>query len=124
MSPFELATVAYCFLGIVIYGFWWFKQRYGCPNYSAFALRSRQSTGGATQCYTFRWMDAPPRTSQGRTHLTYSLDAMKTLFLSEDGEDFELLKEMPVETPSWIIHIAVILFGLTSLSYFGIHIAA
>ena len=69
-------------------------------------------------------MDAPPRTSQGRTHLTYSLDAMKTLFLSEDGEDFELLKEMPVETPSWIIHIAVILFGLTSLSYFGIHIAA
>lgn len=49
---------------------------------------------------------------------------MKTLFLSEDGEDFELLKEMPVETPSWIIHIAVILFGLTSLSYFGIHIAA
>ena len=125
VSPFELATVAYCLLGIVIYGFWWFKPKdmgapiivplhYDRDNIPGDLHDAMHSTG-----WTHRL--APLKEEH---ILIIAWDAMKTPFLSDNAGDVELLKERPIETPSWIIHIAVILFGLTSLSYCGIHIAA
>lgn len=125
VSPFKLATVAYCFLGIVIYGFWWFKPKdMGAPiivplHYDRDNLSGELHDAMHSAGWTHRL--APLKEER---ILLIAWDAMKTPFLSEDGEDLELLKERPVETPSWIIHIVVILFGLTGLSYCGIHIAA
>ena len=55
-------------------------KRHGCTDYSASTLWSRQYTRGPARCYAFHWMDAPSRTSQGRTHPNYSLGCHEDTF--------------------------------------------
>lgn len=124
VTPFELATFAYCSLAIFVYGFWWCKPKdIDAPiTVTLYCKRDDLPTELLDTMISDGWMHR--RTLVKEEHiLSVSWDAITTPFLSDAGENFESIKERSPEPSKWL-HVLVLLGGLTGIAYSGIHLAA